>query len=152
MRVGLLQWGMGLNGTRAWARIYCFYLTVLGAAQVVLGVKNPRANAGDVRDLGSIPGLRRSPGRGHGNPLQYSCLENPVDRGVWRATVHRFTKSWTWLKWLSRPACSWVLSEGHWSLPASRPRLEPTLLALLVLRTLENQSLRTSDIETSQPP
>ena len=51
-------------------------------------VKYRPANAGDVRDQDSIPGLRRSPGGGHGNPLQYSCLENPMDRGAWRATVH----------------------------------------------------------------
>jgi len=56
-------------------------------------VKNPPADAGDVRDAGSIPGLGRSPGGGHGNPLQYSCLENPMDRGAWRATVHRVTES-----------------------------------------------------------
>ena len=48
-----------------------------------------------------IPGLGRSPGGGQGNPLQYSCLENSVDRGAWQATVHRITNSWTWLKWLS---------------------------------------------------
>ena len=53
------------------------YLFVFGASQVVLLVKNPPANAGDVRDSGSIPGLGRLPGGGHGNPLQYSCLENP---------------------------------------------------------------------------
>ena len=57
--------------------------------------KNPPANAGDVRDAGSIPGSGRTPGEGHGNPLQYSCLENPVDRGAWRAMVHRVAKSWT---------------------------------------------------------
>ena len=56
---------------------------------VVLVVKNPPANAGDVRDMGSIPGLGRSPGGQHGNPLQYSCLENPMDRRAWQATVHR---------------------------------------------------------------
>ena len=56
--------------------------------QVVLVVKNPPANAGDVRDSGSIPGSGRSPGGGHGNSLQYSCLEIPMDRGAWRATVH----------------------------------------------------------------
>ena len=65
------------------------------ASQVVLGVKNPPANAGDIRDIGSIPGLARSPGGGNGNPLQYSCLENPMDRGAWRATVHRVAKSRT---------------------------------------------------------
>ena len=57
----------------------------LGASQVVLMVKNLPANAGD---NGLIPGLGRSPGGGHGNPLQYSCLENPMDRRVWRAAVH----------------------------------------------------------------
>ena len=51
-------------------------------------VKNPPANAGDVRVEGSIPGLGRSPGVGNGNPLQYFCLENPMDRGAWQATVH----------------------------------------------------------------
>ena len=56
-------------------------------------VKNPPANAGDIRDEGSIPGLGRSPGGGHGNTLQYSCLENPMDRGAWPTTVHKVTKS-----------------------------------------------------------
>ena len=51
-------------------------------------VKNLPANTGDIRDVGSILGLGRFPGEGHGNPLQDSCLENPVDRGAWRATVH----------------------------------------------------------------
>jgi len=61
-------------------------------------VKNPPANAGDIRDSGLIPGPGRSPGGGHGNPLQCSCLENPVDRGTWRATVHRVAKSYTPVK------------------------------------------------------
>ena len=56
-------------------------------------VKNPPANAGNVRNTGSIPGLGRSPGGGHGNPVQYSCLKNPMDRGGWLATVHRVFKS-----------------------------------------------------------
>ena len=55
-------------------------------------VKNPPANAGDIRDVGLSPGLGRSPGGGHGNPLQYSCLENPIDRGAWWDTVHRVSK------------------------------------------------------------
>ena len=67
-------------------------------AQVVLVVKNLSANAGGIRDVGSTPGLGRSPGRGHGNPLQYSCLENPIDRGAWWAAVHRVAKSQTQLK------------------------------------------------------
>ena len=56
-------------------------------------VKNMLVNEGDIRDMGSIPGWGRSPGGGHGNPLQYFCLENPMDRGAWRATVHRVEKS-----------------------------------------------------------
>ena len=61
-------------------------------------VNNPPANAGDARntrDIGLTPGLGRSPGEGHGNPLQYSCLENFMDRGAWWATVHGVTKSQT---------------------------------------------------------
>ena len=65
------------------------------ASHVALVVKNPSANAGDKRDSGSIPGLGRSTGGGHGNPFQYSCLENPMDRGAWWATVHRAAKSQT---------------------------------------------------------
>ena len=55
---------------------------ITGASQVVLGIKNPPANAGDSRDMDLIPGSVRFPGEGHGNPLQYSCLENPMDRGT----------------------------------------------------------------------
>ena len=66
----------------------------------MLVVKNPPANTGDMRDVYSIPGSGRSPGGGHGNPLQYSCLETPIDRGAWWATVHRVAKSWTRLKQL----------------------------------------------------
>ena len=63
------------------------------ASQVVLGVKNPPANAGDIRGVVSILGLGRSPGGGNDNPLQYPCLENPMDRGTWWATVHGVTES-----------------------------------------------------------
>ena len=66
----------------------------------MLVVKNLPANAGDV-NVSSIPGLGRTPGEEHCNPLQYSCLENPRDRGAWRAMVYRAAKSWTQLKWLS---------------------------------------------------
>ena len=65
------------------------------ASHVVLVVKNQPTNAGDIRDVSSIPGLGRSPGGGHGNPLQYSCLENPMDRRAWWAMVLRVTKSQT---------------------------------------------------------
>ena len=62
-------------------------------SQVALVVKNLLANAGELRDASSIPGLGRCPGGGNGNPLQYSCLENPMDREAWWATVHGVTKS-----------------------------------------------------------
>ena len=68
-------------------------------------VKNPPANAGDIRDMSSVPGLGRSPGGGHGNPFQYSCLENSMDRRAWQAIVHRITKSRTRLKQLSMHTC-----------------------------------------------
>ena len=55
---------------------------------MALVVKNPPDNAGDIRDAGSIPGSGRSPEGGHGNPLQYSCLESPADRGAYQAMVH----------------------------------------------------------------
>ena len=66
---------------------YMLLKTILQDSQVVLVVKNSPANAGNIRDAGSIPGSRRSPGGGHGSPLQYSCLENPTDRGAWWAAA-----------------------------------------------------------------
>ena len=76
-------------------------VTLKWASQVALVIKNPPANAGDLRDVSSIPGSGRSPGEGNGNPLQDSCLENPMDRGAWQATVHRVAKSRVQLKWVS---------------------------------------------------
>ena len=70
-------------------------------SQVALVVKNMLANARDIRDSGLIPGSGRSLGEGNGNPLQYSSLENPMDREAWQATVHRVTKTRTRLKLLS---------------------------------------------------
>ena len=72
-------------------------------ASHILGSKEFACTPGDTRDVGSIPGSGRSPGEGNGNPLQYSCLENPMDRRAWRATVHRVTKIQIWL---SDWACS----------------------------------------------
>ena len=66
-----------------------------GASQVAFMVKNLLPKAGDTRDVGLIPGLVRSPGKGNGNPLQYSCLEISLDRGVRQVTVHGAAKSWT---------------------------------------------------------
>ena len=105
------------------------------ASLVALVVKNPPANAGDARDMGLIPGSGRPPGGGHGNPFQYSCLENPMHRGAWWATVHGVAKSQTRLKWL----CTHVgwgeelggsLAQGmpnsvlkrSWGLPGSLPQ------------------------------
>ena len=62
------------------------------ASPVALAVKNPPANVGDASDVGLIPGVGRSSGEGNGNPLQYSHLENPMNRGVWQATVHRVAR------------------------------------------------------------
>ena len=77
-----------------------------GASKVALAVKNPPPNAGEVRDAGLIPGSGRSPGGGHGNPLQNSCPENPMDREAWPATVHGVAKSQIQLKRLSMLACA----------------------------------------------
>ena len=76
--------------------------TDLGGLSVLMGFpagsvgKESASNAGDARDIGLIPGMGRSSGGGHGNPLQYSCSENPMDRGAWWATIHRL-QSWTQL-------------------------------------------------------
>ena len=68
--------------------------------------KKPACSAGDAGDLGSLPESGRSPGGAHGTPLQYSCPENPTDRGAWKAVVHRVTNSWTRLKRLSASTVS----------------------------------------------
>ena len=98
----------------SWVNIDTLLLTKVHTIQVALVVKNPPANLGDLRDLGLIPGLGRSPWGGKGNPFQYSCLENPMDRGAWRATVHRVAKSQTWLKWLSTHAHYSGFLRFHW--------------------------------------
>ena len=97
-----------------------FYFKMLLALLIVaLVVKNLAANAGDLRDVGLIPVLGRSPGEGQGNPLQYSCLENPMDRGVWWATVHRVTKSQTQLKQLSSSNLAKVREQQSWGASGS---------------------------------
>ena len=85
---------------------YVSSIAVFGASQVALVVKKLPSNAGDLRDVGSTPRWGRSPGGGHGNPLQYSCLENLMDKGAWQAIVHRVAKRWTQLKRLSERACT----------------------------------------------
>ena len=100
--------------------------------------KDPAANARDMRDVSSIPGLGRSPGGQHGNPLQYSGLENPVDRGAWRAAVHRVTKSRIQLSDL---ACRQGLGEGKVKVAQSYlPLCDPMdykVCGILQARTLE---------------
>ena len=79
-------------------RVLKYYICIrifIRASQVALVVKNLPTNAGDLRDVGSIPGWGRFPGGGHGNPLQYSCLQNPMDREAWRNTVHGIAQSQT---------------------------------------------------------
>ena len=88
-KTGIIIW-------RFFIKYVCVH-TLLGASQVAL-VKNLPASAGDVSDVSSILGSGRSPGGGLGNPLQYSCLDNPTDGGPWQATVHRVTENWTRLK------------------------------------------------------
>ena len=92
------------------------YWSIEGNARGASGEEPPPDNAEDVRDARSIPSSGRSPEGGHGHPLQDPCLENPTDRGAWRATVHRVTKSQTRLKRLSTHthinACSWNLSKN----------------------------------------
>ena len=79
------------NNVKMWKK------QVIRASQVVPVVKKPPTKAGDVRDVGLIAGLGRSPGGGNGNPLQYSCQENPIDRGAWQCRVHGVIKSQTQL-------------------------------------------------------
>ena len=111
----LLEWvaisfSRGSSWPRYWTCVSCIGRLILyqwatwEASQVVLVIKNPSANAGDTKHPASIPGSGRSPGAGHGNPLQYSCLENSMDRGAWWATVHWVAKNQTRLKWLSTHA------------------------------------------------
>ena len=103
---------LGGQRTRAWAPYvtlqiptdYILYMVMYMFpchSHMALVVKKLPVNAGDIRDAGLISGLGRSPGEGNGNPLQCSCLENPMDRGAWRAMAHRVTQSRTWTKWLS---------------------------------------------------
>ena len=97
-----LQWvgheratSLSLETFNSISRYFCYIKSQI----MLLVVKNLPANAGDLRDAGSTPGSGRSPGKGHGTPLQYSSLENPMDRRAWQATVHGVAKSWTQLSY-----------------------------------------------------
>ena len=119
----------GLQSTGS-QRVRHHWVTNTWDSQLALTVKNPPANAGDMRDTGSSPGSGRSPGGGHSNPLQYSCLEHPMDRGAWQATVHGVAKSRTWLKQLSRHTHIQILVYTHrdaqriWGKPPNQCNLQ----------------------------
>ena len=99
-----------------WETDWCRNNLQTGASEVALAVKNLLANAGDTTDVNSVPGSGRSPGGGDGNALQYSCQRNPMDRGAWRATVHRVAKSWTqdWSDLAQSRNCFYSLFSGHY--------------------------------------
>ena len=101
-----------------------------GLMFVVLVVKNLPANAGDTRDVGLILGLGRSPGGGHDYPLQYPCLESPMNRGAWRATVLRVAESRTRLKWFSSQMwrVAWMVQERRGHLQHCRKLCPPPVL------------------------
>ena len=101
---GVLAWripGMGETGglpsmgSQSWTQLKQLSSNSSSNILVVLVVKNPPASARDIRGVGSIPGSGRFPGGEHSNPLQHSCLENPMDRGAWRVTVHGVAKNQT---------------------------------------------------------
>ena len=104
----------------------------------LLVVNNPLANAGEVRDTGSIPGSGTSPGEGNGNPFQYSCQENPMDRGALWATVLGITKSQTQPKWLSTHTC-YPLAVAH-QIPAPFERVVMNRSHLLNCKMKELQT------------
>ena len=95
--------------------------------------KNLPANAGDARNAGSIPGLGRAPGVANGNPLHYSCLGNPLDRGSWQATAHGVTKSWTQLKQLRYQLLNYCAC-----MPALSPVSRIVRLAHLPFKSLDH--------------
>ena len=116
---GSQHWNTGpvrVSEVQRWERFAAqmCHLCLDGTSQVALVVKNPPAHTREVRDIprGSVPWYGRSPGGGHGNPLQCSCLQNPMDRGAWWATVHGVAKSHTQPKWLSTythtQSCLWI--------------------------------------------
>ena len=119
-----------------WHRFLC---RVHGPSQVAPEVKNLPATAGDVRDVGWTPGSGRSPGGGNGNSLQCSCLENPVDRGAWQATVHRVAKSQTRLSDFARVYVRRIHSSNTYILHSlwARPYSEQ-LNTFILIMTLQS--------------
>ena len=105
-------------------------------------IKNLPASVGEARDESSIPGLGRSPGEGSGNPLQYSCLGNPLDRGAWRATVHGVTGSDTTVHTHARRGVLQVLSEEQRQLHVGRAGASGCFQAGVVRDSVREESLR----------
>ena len=114
-RIHMIKWHKTINSHCIIASFILYY-TYARASPLVSG-KESVCKAGAAGDPGIIPGLGRSPGGGHGNPLRCSCLENPMGRGTWWAAVHRAAKSWAWLKWLSTHACTHIYAwYNHWGI------------------------------------
>ena len=95
-----------------------------GASLVAQLVKNPPANAGDARDVGSIPGSGRFPGKRNGNPLQYSCLESSMHIGAWLATVHAVAKSWTQLSTGAKSQCYFKQPQTQFAIQRTKHEFE----------------------------
>ena len=130
----LLQWISFIHtSVKMYMCVFFEHWCEYWASQVALVVENLPANAGVVREAGFIPGSGRSPGGGHGNLLQYSCLENPMVRGAWWATIYRVVKSWTRLKQLST-LCLWAYEfprDIEQLYCSTRPIRKPFLVKLL---------------------
>ena len=122
-------------------------MALLGTSQVAL-VKNTPANAGDIRDAYSIPRWGRSPGRGRGNPLQYSCWENPTDRGAWRATVHGVAKSRIKLNWLSMHAMAFFGLGRRKYVEESSPKSEVSKLLRMICTENDRSESVTLSLES----
>ena len=112
--------------------------------------KEPTCQWGDVRVAGSTPGLGRSPGGRHGNPLQYSCLENPMDRGAWQATVHGVAQSWTWQKRLSTHSHT-LLFKAFLLTPVCLPSIIAPCVSFLLLSTANTQTYYSLNVSGTFP-
>ena len=119
---------------------------------MMLVIKKPPVNAGDTRDNVYDPWAGKIPGEGNGNPLQYSCLENPMDRGAWQATVHRVTNSWMWLKQPSTQKAH-VPSSGEWSyLPLLYLMLSVQFSSVQFSGSVLSNSLPPQGLQHARPP
>ena len=118
-----------------------FYSVIYSMCQGFPGDSNSKESACNVGDPGSEPGLGRSPGEGNGNPLQYSCLENLMDRGAWWATVHGVTKSWTRLSDLHFPCVRWIPIMFIFLWPKVTPPLKYWTLDLVISPVFDFKSV-----------